>query len=183
MCDDELVMLYQQTENKLVYGELYRRYFKKVQIYISQKLKDSNVSFDIAQEVFIKVMDKIKGLKVAATFVKWLFVIAYNDSMSYLKKISRIKIFTIDSSFEGRGLFIVENEINKKVNQIEEVLLTVPTVDQEMIIERYFEKKSVAELMEKYSISESAMKMRLLRTRKKLKQQIIELDMKQQLVA
>ncbi len=72
---------------------------------------------DLAQEVWMKVFFKIKGLKNKKSFRAWLINIAYNEGIDYLKKITRIKKKhqEVSDFFFEKGEEVFENDIYKTV--------------------------------------------------------------------
>jgi RNA polymerase sigma factor (sigma-70 family) len=55
------------------------------------------------------------------------------------------------------------------MEQMETAMTQLPEKDKSFLTEKYFEGKSVQDLMDKYELSKSAVKMRLARSREKLK--------------
>lgn len=170
--DAELVLTYQNTQNPAAFGELYRRYNKKVFLYCVKILKNRDSALDLTQDIFVKIANKLGQLNHSNTFVAWLFRIAYNDCMDFLKNSKKNQVNPIHDNYDQEEeVFDYEAAFQKEsqFQQLEIVMNQISAQDRQLLMERYFEKKSIQELVEKYNLSESAMKMRLARSRNKIK--------------
>jgi RNA polymerase sigma factor (sigma-70 family) len=167
-----LVITYQKTKEPAAFGELYLRYNQKVFLYCAKILGNRENAMDLTQDIFVKISDQLIRLKDPAAFVKWLFRIAYNDCMDVLTKNKKRQCAALDTIKEPEAdLFDEENTIlkDKEMEQMETAMTQLPEKDKSFLTEKYFEGKSVQDLMDKYELSKSAVKMRLARSREKLK--------------
>jgi RNA polymerase sigma-70 factor (ECF subfamily) len=173
LTDGQLVTSYQDTQNSDAFAEIYDRYNQKVFAYSLKILADRDNAMDVTQDVFLKVSHNIEKLKDACTFVKWLFIIAHNLCIDLLKERSHGRCIGLENSevLEAE-IFNVEEALlkEKEIEYMEIVLDRMPEKDRVLVVEKYFQKMSILDLMEKYGISESAVKMRLSRSRDKLKE-------------
>ena len=177
LTDTELVNLYQITEDREAFGHLYYRYNQKTFLYCAKILSNRDKAMDVTQEVFIKVSTNINKLQDACTFVKWLFTIAHNACMDLLKKENRYRYRALDlydaADTDARDF----EEVLRKEQQLDclnEVLQVMPDKYRAFLEEKYVQGLSIAELMTKYALSESAVKMRLSRSRDRLKDMVLE---------
>lgn len=171
--DTQLVAIYQQTHAAGAFGELYVRYHEKVFLYCTKILKNSHMALDLTQDIFLKITKKILKLKSAETFVKWLFTIAKNHCMDSLRKKKRMAFHLIDNAVDVPADQVDVESVLAKEQQLTALEFAMKHLTQEeinLLKDRYFNKTSVLDLATKYQLSESAVKMRLLRTRKKLEQ-------------
>ncbi|MEM6965077.1 MAG: sigma-70 family RNA polymerase sigma factor [Bacteroidota bacterium] len=171
--DTQLITFFKDTQNPSAFGELYTRYNRKVFLYCAKILKDRDNALDVTQDIFVKISKKLNQLQDSQTFVKWLFTIAHNHCMDFLKKQNKIaKVSTEELLFvEDRPVDIEALELkDHALNQLEIILNQMPEQEGNLLREKYFEKKSIADLANKYHLSASAIKMRLARSRKKMEQ-------------
>ncbi len=170
--DEQLVLTYQCTNDAAAFGELYQRYNKRVFLYCVKVLDNREDAMDLTQDIFVKIADQLLRLKDAAAFVKWLFRIAHNDCMDILTKNKKHQSTSIDSIQELEA-DVFDEEIallkDQEIEQMESALTQLPEKEKSLLTEKYFEGKSVKDLMNKYQLSKSAVKMRLARSREKLK--------------
>ncbi len=172
LTDTELVIIYQKKQDSMAFGELYNRYNQKVFLYGVKLLKDRATALDLTQDLFIKIATQIKNLKEPVTFVKWLFRIAHNDCINILKKQSKYKTTEWSLTYDRvEEQFDEENALEKEdqMNRLTSAMNIMSPIDQAILMGKYYEKKSVAELQTIYDLSESAVKMRLNRSRTRLK--------------
>ena len=75
---------------------------------------------DICQEVFIKVFQKIKKFRGDAKLSTWIATIAYNTSISHLRKIKRRG----EHSYDERPSLVAmekDNELNQRIIEKQEI--------------------------------------------------------------
>jgi RNA polymerase sigma-70 factor (ECF subfamily) len=83
--DQDLVVLYLKGNEKAL-ETLIQRHLDAVFNFIMQYVKDVPVAEDIAQEVFVKAWKNLKKFDSKYKFKTWLFVIAKNTALDYLRK-------------------------------------------------------------------------------------------------
>ncbi len=166
-----LVRKYLDTKEANLLGEVYLLCEKKVFHYCLGYVKEKNMAKDITQDVFLKVLENLANLKNPDTFDSWLFTITRNQCIDYLKsnklgkKVDEKELDNLEEEFFDEEAAM---DREKLLDKLEEVVLGVPEEIKELVIARYFEKKSIKELQEQLNLSESAVKMRLTRARKLL---------------
>ena len=75
-----------QNDDNEAFNELYRKYHSAIFYNILKLTRDTIVSEDILQEVFITLWEKRHELNIQQGISGWLFVVSYNKSISYLKR-------------------------------------------------------------------------------------------------
>lgn len=149
----------QQTLN--IWNEMNERLFN----FVNQKVKNSDVSKDIVQDVFIKVFSKIDSLKNKDKLTSWIFQITRNEIIDFFRK------QRFHESTENIKEIEFENE-----NQTEEFSHCVlPMIDalpdkyREAVLLSEIKNISQKELAVKLDISYSGAKSRVQRGREMLK--------------
>ena len=120
---------------------------------------------DISQDTFVEIYMKLKTLQDPRKFSVWIYKIAVNKSINFLRKKRRVLLFNKANSF-------VTEEINKEIIKRDTInfLLNSLTPDyRTVLVLFYIEEKTIKEIASILDITESAVKMRLARARKKLK--------------
>jgi RNA polymerase sigma-70 factor, ECF subfamily len=79
------------------YRELIRRYERPVFSLIFRMVRDRETSEDLAQDTFIKVLNNVDRYRAEFKFSSWLFKIANNVAIDYLRK-RQIDTVSIDGS-------------------------------------------------------------------------------------
>jgi RNA polymerase sigma-70 factor (ECF subfamily) len=83
--DADVVALAQEGRER-AYRELIRRYERPVFSLIFRMVRDREMSEDLAQETFIKVLNHIDRYRPEFKFSSWLFKIANNVAIDHLRK-------------------------------------------------------------------------------------------------
>lgn len=171
--DEELVQEYQRSGNKYALGEIYNRYFQRVYQYCLGIIKERELAFDTAQDIFIKVSEKLYALHQPTTFVAWLFRIAHNQCIDVLKLVHRTETVVIDDRQDWAYSEADEEKLmqdDRLLSRMQDVLKTMPKEVSELLEAKYLSDKTIEELRHQYGLSESAVKMRLHRAKKKMEQ-------------
>ena len=168
--DTQLVIQYQKTANPKAFGELYKRYYPKLYKYCIVLTKDREVSLDLTQDVFLKTAEKLHTLQYPITFTAWLFRIAHNECIDYLKNAQKQRAIDIGECYEVAAE-VADETVHEKERLFEKMEYGLKSADpetQDLLKAKYLERASIHDLTERYGISESAMKMRLSRARERV---------------
>jgi RNA polymerase sigma factor (sigma-70 family) len=157
--------------NTSALSELYTRYFQKVVSRCLALVKNRDTAHDLAQDVLLKALEKLSSFHVQASFSTWLYAIATNHCLEYLR---REKIHPLLPLEEGLyvsndapeqdtqpGIDLLEKKMNRMLEHLSEE-------ERNLLISKYCEGKSIQELQEVHQLSGSAVKMRLKRAKHKL---------------
>ena len=82
--DEELAIL--SLKDKENFSQIVNRYASKIQRYIARVTGNWQESEDINQEVFFKAYVNIASFNPKLKFSSWLYRIAHNESVNYIKK-------------------------------------------------------------------------------------------------
>lgn len=130
------------------FAELYEEYFDKIYRYIYLRLGNRAEAEDLTQEVFIKALEAISSYKWRnLPFASWLFRIAHNQAIDYLRKESKVEKIALEddiSSFNGRNPEVVaEQEL--EVEELISNIRNLSPAQREVISLRFGSEFSVAE--------------------------------------
>jgi RNA polymerase sigma-70 factor (ECF subfamily) len=96
-----------QAGDREGYAELYMRYFDRVYGYLRMLLRDSHEAEDVAQQVFLRVLEALpKYERRRQPFRAWLFTIVRNQALTNLSKRQRMQVVEpeeIDRRRESAG--------------------------------------------------------------------------------
>ncbi len=174
-------------ENTFDFNTTYKKYYSSIYNYINLILKNSTVSEEATNDVFLKIKDNYYQYNSAiAKFSTWLYKFAHNTAIDYQRK--QIKENTISisdySDIEtGKEYFeiadnnnVIETIDNKdKSIRVKQIINEVLTDKQKQIAELFFiQDLSYKTIAEQMQISESDVKVTIFRTRKILQSAMIK---------
>ncbi len=92
-----------QAGDVACFGQLYERYFDKVYSYLSFKLGNAAEAEDLAEQVFLKALESLGGYRwTGVPFQAWLFRIAHNLLVDYLRRRSKRASEPLDEALPDR---------------------------------------------------------------------------------
>jgi len=146
--NDEQLIVKVREEDSQLYAEIVRRYNRKLLGYIRYLANNSNDAEDILQDVLIKAYKNLYDFNVHKKFSSWLYRIAHNEAVNYIKKQARERSFLVDSTEEIIGHHDLANDIDRKLlkKQLTEYINRLGLRYREPIILYYFEAKSYEEI-------------------------------------
>ena len=167
MTDEQLVEKIKKDPE--VFGEIIERYQKKLERYIFYLIGQKNEVEDLTQEVFIKVYINLNGFNIKKKFSSWIFRIAHNLSVNYLKK--KKKVFHLNEEIKiSDEKDIEEDFVKKELKKIlEKCLKSLPLNYKEVVILYYFENLSYDEISDSLKIPPGTVAIRLSRAKRYLK--------------
>lgn len=171
----ELVRLLKKGDME-AFDAVYDKYCHKLHQFVIRYLKDETDAEEIVQEVFIKIWESRKKIKEYSSFESFLFTIAYNSTISLLRKrVSENKSKEYLKSFQSinNANPVIEEIQYKELNQKVQFLLEQLTPRQkEIYLLSREEGLTHKEIAEKLSVSENTVKNHLVTTLKFLKNNI-----------
>ncbi|MGH4119288.1 RNA polymerase sigma factor [Clostridium sp.] len=153
-----------EDQISIIYKELYK--------FIYSIIKNQNLAEDILQQTLMKAYEKFDTLQDIKKFKSWIFTIAKNESLSWIKKYNR-EIPSEDAYLELLGSsskdipeeLLVKSEI---VEQVKESIKMLNPVDQEIIYLRYYYDLSFNEIALILNLNENTVKTKHKRAKKKI---------------
>ncbi|TMU54609.1 sigma-70 family RNA polymerase sigma factor [Flagellimonas algicola] len=120
--DEVLVKKYMEG-NEAVLGQLINKHNRRISGYIFSKVKDREITEDIFQDTFVKVIKTLKrgDYREQGKFLPWVMQIAHNLIVDYLRKRRRLAIFESKDDFDIFSV-IEDGEPNAESNLIKQQL-------------------------------------------------------------
>jgi len=170
--DNFLINNYLESEDEKYLEVLINKYLKSVYNFIYQYLKNEKDSEDITQEAFLKVWKNLKKFDQNKNFKTWIFVIAKNTCLDFLKKKKPILLENYKNEDENNFLENIPDEkesidikIDNKIliEKINTILNSLPLKYKLVITMHYTENLSIEEISEILKESPNTIKSRLRR--------------------
>ena len=131
---------------------------------------------DLAQDVALRVWDRLSSLNDPRTFKAWVRRIAANAARDHLRRMAVRKEDELDAALHVES----DDDPHQQAERVAEVRLMMTVLDSEdaEVVELLMAKangESIESMAGRLSLSEGALKMRLMRVRKRLRQRLEEL--------
>jgi len=135
--------------DRLVFDQIYTQYHKVVYANIFKLIKDPAIAEDILQDVFFALWENKAKLDTQQPISGWLFVVSYNQSISYLRKKIKQGIRYVDSydpfHTVAEEIFPDKRLIEAELNMLEEAINALSPQKQKVFRLCKFEGKSQKE--------------------------------------
>ena len=175
--DEELVRLYVDTQRNVYFECLYERYCDKVYRKCLSFTKDPVQAEDLTHDIFMKVVVKLSSFREHAKFSTWLYSITYNYCTDHLRTNNARREVYVDDQWERldiSGDDGLAELAEMEARQMERALHQLPPDEQAMLLMKYQDDISIRDIASVTGLTESAVKMRLKRSRDKLRKYYLE---------
>jgi RNA polymerase sigma-70 factor (ECF subfamily) len=163
--DSVLIKLY-NNGNESAFETLLFRYKNRIFNYIKIKIKDVDLSNDIFQDTFVKIINTLKSgnYNEEGKFLPWAMRIAHNLIIDHFRKQNKVRIISESTSFD-KDYSIFSKIYSEDKNYLESVsyeelesqmiqmIQYLPKVQKEIIDMRIFQNLSFKEIAEMENVS------------------------------
>ena len=179
--DDKLVQLTLEGDHD-AFAALVEKYQSQIHALAWRKIGDFHTAEDITQEVFLTAYQKLATLTHPDRFAKWLYVIANNLCVTWLRKQAaqpQLQSLTSTNPEELAELcyaeYVAEQQEEKGKEShhalIQKLLDKLREADRTVIRLYYLAEMTCEEISKFLGVSQNTIKSRLSRARKRLKKQ------------
>ncbi|WP_421978928.1 RNA polymerase sigma factor [Roseivirga seohaensis] len=175
--DFKLIDLAVENHDQQAFAELLQRYRKPVYHMILKMIRNVDDAEDLTIEAFAKAFKNLHKFKKDFTFSTWLFRIATNNTIDFIRK-KRLDTMSLNTSFsddngESVNIDVQDKNLNPqeeaiKTQKIELVQLFVtklPAKYQRLVKLRYFDELSYDEIAKELNAPLGTVKAQLHRAR------------------
>lgn len=166
-CEDRILIKSYLSGNEHSFEVLLSKHQDKVFAYINKLIKDNDLSNDIFQDTFIKVITTLKRGKYneEGKFLPWVMRIAHNLVIDYFRKSSKMKIvgrnssnydkdFDIFSVLELNDFSVEDEMVIKQIhNDVRILVELLPSEQRDIVKLRHFTGMSFKDIADKKDIS------------------------------
>ena len=167
-----------------LYKILVDRYSPKILSIVRGVVRNRSDAEEVAQDVFVKAYFSLKKFRGESSFSTWLYRIAYNMSISKVRKKSKyVNIGDMGNFAAGEDISASnsneEDILNKehKLKILDIMINELDPSDRFLLLSFYIHEKSIRELSEITGMGESNVKVKLHRIKKRLTTFISDKDM------
>ena len=146
--DRELVAL--AKEDKAAFGQLYERYLPKIYSYVYYRTGNVHDAEDLTAKVFFRALSHIRNyVEKGVPFQAWLYRIAHNLVANWHRDQGRRKIIALDEyvvhSLKSEAPDRLTEELEER-DQLLEAVRRLPQDRQQLLLLKFVEQMSNAEI-------------------------------------
>ena len=159
MQDEESLVRRAQHRDQEAFAQLYEEHFDKIYRYVTLKIGNETEAEDMTQQVFLNALQSISSFKwKGIPFSAWLFRIAHNQVVDYLRSKKRTAVPLDESlaSNDNNPQLVVEQKLD-----IEQLLLATKQLTEaqrEVISLRFTSELPIAQVAKAMGKSQGAVK-------------------------
>jgi RNA polymerase sigma-70 factor (ECF subfamily) len=175
--DFKLIDQATQEDDEQAYADLMRRYKKPVYHMILKMVRNVDDAEDLTIEAFAKAFKNLHKFKKDFTFSTWLFRIATNNSIDFIRK-KKLETYSLNTSFkDDNGDSVNIDVLDKNLDPQEEAIKSqkvelvrmfvtkLPPKYQRLVKLRYFRELSYEEIAQEIDAPLGTVKAQLHRAR------------------
>ena len=160
MQDEQSLVRRAQQHDQMALTQLYEENFDKIYRYIVLKIGERTEAEDMTQQVFINALKSISSFKwKGAPFSAWLYRIAHNQVVDYLRKKSKRATVPLNESLRDKDpnpATMMENKLD--IEQLAMAAKRLTKAQQEVISLRFTSDLPIAQVARIMGRSEGAVK-------------------------
>ncbi|HAG16872.1 MAG TPA: RNA polymerase subunit sigma-70 [Bacteroidales bacterium] len=167
LSDDELLHKIVYEEKLELYEVIYNRYIQKITDKSYSFLKNKSLAKEFANDILIKVYEKLPKFKGNSSFSSWLYSITYNYLIDYLRKQKHLHYPSWNTANDLPEI-IDESTLELAEIDYDNLMLVFEKIHPEekaLLLMKYQDSLSLKDIASSLVISEDAVKMRLKRAR------------------
>jgi RNA polymerase sigma-70 factor (ECF subfamily) len=172
--DEDLMLRVQEAGDRQAFTELFRRYRVRITSYLYRLLRDPGDAESLAQETFLRVLQRGHLYTYPRRFSTWVFTVARNLAADFLKKKRAITSESFDLMADAQSepehlrpdVATMHEEASRELQQAIDAL---PGQHREVLILRAFYDMSYREIAEIVGCPESTARSRMDYALKELK--------------
>jgi len=179
--EQEVQWIHAAQRNLKHFEPLYTKYYRSIYEFIYRRVEDAENCLDITSLVFEKAMLNIGKFKIQGfPFGSWLYRIASSEIGNYYRKQKKDRKVWVRTE----GLIEIAQEIESHYANEDNIQILLKTLehvapeDMEIIVMRYFEKRSFAEIGGILDCTEANARVKIHRLMQKLRENFKKEEMK-----
>lgn len=158
------------------YAELMQRYKDSIYFMTLKMINNKEDAMDLTVETFGKAFENLDRYKPDFAFSTWLFRIATNNSIDFIRK-KRLSVISMDSMVDDEGddrpLQIKSDSLNpeetsikkQQSKELKDIVDKLPARYKTLIVLRYFDELSYEEIAQQLDLPLGTVKAQLFRAR------------------
>ncbi|MBI1738631.1 MAG: sigma-70 family RNA polymerase sigma factor [Acidobacteria bacterium] len=161
-------------------GPLLARYQNRLYRYLLRLVRDRATAEDLFQQTWLRVVEKVHQYDALRSFEAWLFALAHNLAIDYLRRYRPESLDELQSPDEPRNVqfpsagpdALARALEQERAGLVIEALDELPAVYRELLSLRFEEEMKLAEIAEVLDMPLSTVKTRLKRGLERLRERL-----------
>jgi RNA polymerase sigma-70 factor (ECF subfamily) len=178
MTDKEIICLYNSGQRELAFNQIVKNYSERLYLHLRRFVYSHDDADDLAQEVFIKIWAALPSFRGDAQLFTWLYRIATNEALNFLRKQKLRNIFSLDSS-ESILIKKLEQDAyfngDKLQTELQKAIIKLPEKQRIVFNLRYFDEMKYEDISEITGTSVGALKASYHHAYNKIKETLLNL--------
>jgi RNA polymerase sigma factor (sigma-70 family) len=168
--DEELIQMHLNTHQNDYFETLYKRYVTKVYRRCLSLTKDTAKAEDYTHDIFLRVHGNLTKFQEKSAFSTWLYSISYNYCMDQIRQSNRNSTVALEEDQDYSWTDSTDQD-NKEfqLQQLDKAMGAISAEELLMLRMKYEDNLDIKEIAEQLNLKNSAVKMRLKRTRDKIR--------------
>jgi RNA polymerase sigma factor (sigma-70 family) len=174
--NDLMVVDRAREGDQKAYAELMERYKDSIYFMSLKMVNNKDDAMDLAVDTFAKAFKNLEKFKPDFAFSTWLFRIATNNCIDFIRK-KKLKTYSIESFSEENGNdipFQIKSDAlnpeeksikNQQAKELRMIIDSLPQRYRNLIILRYFDELSYLEIAEQLDLPLGTVKAQMFRAR------------------
>jgi len=157
--DEESLVRRAQQNDQEAFAQLYEEHFDRIYRYIALKIGDAVEAEDLTQQVFLNSLRSISSFRwKGRPFSAWLYRIAHNQVVDYLRKKKRSDLPLEETLASGSDDPQRDAERRLDIEQVLAAAQKLTEAQREVISLRFTSELSIAQVAEVMGKSQGAVK-------------------------
>jgi RNA polymerase sigma-70 factor (ECF subfamily) len=168
---DEILVERYRSGDRDAFAALVVRYQRPVFNAAWWVLKSAEDASDVAQNVFLKVAERIEDYDPQYRFFSWIYRIAVNESLNALRRHGREEPLDDEVDVPGPEADDPERKLQdaQLSGRLRNAMARLPTNDRTVLVLRHFSELSYQEIAQVLELDEKTVKSRLFEARQRLR--------------
>lgn len=181
--DEQLVAAFVDGE-PAAYEELVRRYSRPIFNFVYRMIGSYADADDVAQDVFVQVYKSLPAARTDLPFKPWLYVIARNKCLDFVKRKRPVLFADVDGPDEAESIAErvpdpqpLPDELAERADLqriLHEAVLDLPERYRQVVAMRYTGELSFAEIAETLNLPENTVKTHFHRAKALLRSRLLD---------
>lgn len=160
--------------NDSTFEDLFKSYFQDLMRFVCSYVNDEEVAKDIVHDVFFALLRNKKRLDVSYSMKSYLFTLARNYALNYLKHLRVIAMNErevsdlLENAGEELGVY------EERLNRLNEKLAELPEKQREVLMKCFVEGRKYKDVVDEMEISVNSLKTHISRGLKFLRNELRE---------